>query len=99
MGPYFDRCIKKQQVDAVEATIIGKNVFVSFPTVFGKSLVYQLLPVCAKELSSLISTDYHPFVVIFSRIRRFVVKIYSYGNLYLRRAQECGKTHPLSERG
>ena len=64
--------LKKQQVDAVEATISGKNACVSLPTGFGKSLVYQLLPVCAKELSSLISTD--PFVVILSRVRGFVVK-------------------------
>ena len=40
----------------------------------GKSLVYKVLPVCAKERSSLICTDYHPFVVILSRVRGFVVK-------------------------
>ena len=46
----------------------------SLPTVFGKSLVYQLLPVCAKRLSLLFSTDYNPFVVILSHVCVFVVK-------------------------
>ena len=49
-------------MDAVEATLSGK------------SLDYQVLPVCAKERPSLISTDYHPFVVILSRVHGFVVK-------------------------
>ena len=65
---------KQQQMDAVQATLSDKNVFISLLTGFGKSLVYQLLPVCAKELSSLISTDYHPFVVILSSVCEFVVK-------------------------
>ena len=60
-------------MDAVEATLSDKNAFVSLSTGFGKSLVYQLLPACAKELSSLISTDYHPFVVILSYFREFVI--------------------------
>ena len=51
-------------MDAAEATLSGKNTFWKVAS----------LPSTAKELSSLISTDYHPFVVILSCVCRFVVK-------------------------
>lgn len=60
--------LKEQQKNAVEATLCGKDVFVSLPTGFGKSLIYQLLPVCAEELAILnpVGPDFKPFVVIVS---------------------------------
>ena len=60
--------LKKQQKSAVEATLCGKDVFVSLPTGFGKSLIYQLLPICAKELAILspVGPDFKPFVLIVS---------------------------------
>ena len=42
--------LKKQQKSAVEAALCGKDVFVSLSTGFGKLLIYQILPVCTKEL-------------------------------------------------
>jgi len=37
-------CLKDQQVEAVKRLSEGKDVFVWFPTGFGKSMCYQLLP-------------------------------------------------------
>ena len=60
--------LKKQQRSAIEATLSGKDVFVSLPTGFGKSLIYQLLPVCAEELALLspVGPGFKPFVLIVS---------------------------------
>ena len=61
--------LKKQQVSAIRVTLCGNSrVFVSLPTGFGKSLIYQLLPVCAKALVSLRPSDvgFHPFILIVS---------------------------------
>ena len=60
--------LKKQQVNAIRVTLCGNSVFVSLPTGFGKSLIYQLLPVCAKALVSLRPSDvgFHPFILIMS---------------------------------
>ena len=60
--------LKKQQRSAIEATLSGKNVFVSLPTGFGKLLIYQLLPVCADELALLspVGPGFKPFVLIVS---------------------------------
>ena len=51
--------LKKQQVSAIRVTLCGNS---------GKSLVYQLLPVCAKALVSLRPSDvgFHPFILIVS---------------------------------
>ena len=38
--------LKKQQEKTVEALLCGTNVFASLPTGYGKSLIYQLVPVC-----------------------------------------------------
>ena len=37
-------CLKDQQVEAVKCLSEGKDVFVWFPTGYGKSICYQLLP-------------------------------------------------------
>ena len=42
--------VKPKQFDAVETLLKGKDVFMSVPTGFGKSLVYQLLLFCAESL-------------------------------------------------
>ena len=42
--------IKPEQLTAVESVLTGKDVFVSVPTGFGKSLMFQILPFCAAGL-------------------------------------------------
>jgi len=37
-------CLKDQQVEAVKCLSEGKDVLVWFPTGYGKSICYQLLP-------------------------------------------------------
>ena len=36
--------LKEEQLVAVEQFVSGKDVFVSLPTGFGKSLIYGILP-------------------------------------------------------
>ena len=36
--------LKTKQQEAIKAFMNGKDVFVSFPTGYGKSLIYLLLP-------------------------------------------------------
>ena len=38
--------LKLEQAAALESLLQGKNVFVSVPTGFGKSLIYQMLAFC-----------------------------------------------------
>ena len=42
--------LKPAQSDAVASIISGRDVFVSVPTGYGKSLIYQLLPFCAARI-------------------------------------------------
>ena len=61
------RSIKPDQLTAVKSLLYGEDVFVSAPTGFGKSLVYQLLPFCsASLLRSCLCTNKSPVVVVVS---------------------------------
>lgn len=54
--------LKKQQHEAIVSVLAGKDVFVSLPTGFGKSVIYNIIPICLKRLFP--SLD--PFVLIIS---------------------------------
>ena len=41
--------LKPEQQEAVELLLDGKNVFVTLPTGYGKSAIYQVLPLCTQE--------------------------------------------------
>ena len=41
---------KAEQKQAIESALCGKDVFVTLPTGFGKSAIYQALPYCAESL-------------------------------------------------
>ena len=43
--------LKPEQLSAIDAILRGRDTFVSVPTGFGKSLVYQVLPFCADWLT------------------------------------------------
>ena len=42
--------LKPEQHRAVTELVHGRDTFVSLPTGYGKSLVYQVLPACAREI-------------------------------------------------
>ena len=58
--------IKSEQLSAVHCLLHGNNAFVSVPTGFGKSLVYQILPFCAERLLQPQSSHIRPVVVVIS---------------------------------
>ena len=59
--------IRTEQLDVVESLLSGKDVFLSVPTRFGKSLVYQLLPFCTESLlHNSASLCHSPLVVVIS---------------------------------
>ena len=61
--------IKTEQLDASESLLSGKHVNLSIPTGFGKSLVYHLLPFCAKSLlRNRASPRHSPLVVVISAV-------------------------------
>ena len=43
--------LKNEQKKALFYLLSGKDVFINLPTGFGKSLIYQLSPLVAEELS------------------------------------------------
>ena len=44
------KSIKPIQAEAVQAVLRGSDVFVTVPTGYGKSLIFQILPLCARFL-------------------------------------------------
>ena len=52
--------LKNHQRDSIEAVLKGKDVFVTLPTGYGKSMIFHLLPVCACYLRRLKS----PLVIV-----------------------------------
>lgn len=58
--------LKQEQEDCLTDFISGKDVVGLLPTGFGKSLIYQLAPLVAKELARLGGTEVNPIVVIVS---------------------------------
>ena len=63
-------CMKPEQHYAVVELLRGRDTFVSLPTGYGKSLIYQVLPVYATEILSriprLLRDEFHPLVVVLS---------------------------------
>ena len=60
-------CIKSEQLTAIQSLLSGVSVFMSVPTGFGKSLVFQVLPFCVKRLlRSGRSESMKPVVVVVS---------------------------------
>ena len=59
---------KPEQKDAARSILYGKDVFVSVPTGYGKSAIFQMLPTCAEMLLSMIEGHdvAHPAVLIIS---------------------------------
>ena len=56
--------IKPEQLEAVESLLKGEDVFLSVPTGFGKSLVFQMLPFCADSLLRSCTSRYKSPVVV-----------------------------------
>ena len=54
--------LKVEQRTALKAFLCGKDVFALLPTGFGKSLIYQIAPLVAKELG----TKPNPIVIVVS---------------------------------
>ena len=42
--------LKAKQRQSIEAALEGKDVFVTLPTGYGKSMIFHLLPLCARHL-------------------------------------------------
>ena len=42
--------LKNHQRDSIEAVLEEKDIFVTLPTGYGKSMIFHLLPVCARYL-------------------------------------------------
>lgn len=46
--------LKEKQLEAILEFLLGKDVFVSLPTGYGKSLIYEILPLVFDILKSII---------------------------------------------
>ena len=53
---------------AIRCLLQGRDVFASFPTGYGKSLIYQILPLVAKMVSPSVYPD-RPIVVVVSPLK------------------------------
>ena len=56
--------LKDEQTAALFYVLSGKEVFVNLPTGFGKSLIYQLAPLFAEELSRRQNGKVRPAIVL-----------------------------------
>jgi len=43
-------CLKPKQLEAIEAFVSGRDVFVPLPTGYGKSVIYAILPLLFDKL-------------------------------------------------
>ena len=59
---------KPEQKEASINILEGKDVFVSVPTGYGKSAIFQILPTCAEKLLTMIESNdiRHPAVLVIS---------------------------------
>ena len=60
--------LKEEQLNAITELLRGRDTFVTLPTGYGKSLVYQILPVCAKNvfMGDHDPPDVFPIVIVLS---------------------------------
>ena len=60
--------LKKEQLNAITELLCCRDTFVTLPMGYGKSLVYQILPVCAKNvfMGDHDPTDIFPIVIVLS---------------------------------
>ena len=65
----FPRLLRKQQEDAIFAAIGKQDVFAILPTGFGKSLIYQALPLIYQEIHH---TSTPPVVLVVSPLARLM---------------------------
>ena len=60
--------LKPEQHRAIVELVRGRDTFVSLPTGYGKSLIYQVLPACAKDIilrtAGQVSDAFHPVVFV-----------------------------------
>ena len=57
-------CLKPEQTQAVRSLLAGEDVFVSLPTGYGKSAIFQVLPFCASYLVSLVNPNPEPSLAV-----------------------------------
>ena len=57
-------CLKPEQTQAVHSLLAGEDVFVSLPTGYGKSAIFQVLPFCASYLVSLVNPNPEPSLAV-----------------------------------
>lgn len=54
-------CLKKKQLDCIKNVVGGKDTLAILPTAYGKSMIYQMLPLIYKSVSS---GPKHPIVLV-----------------------------------
>ena len=57
---------KPEQKEAIRSALCGRDVFVTLPTGFGKSAIYQALPYCVEALASDYSARMKPMILVVS---------------------------------